>query len=354
MIENQLSEKEGEILLYGYVGTSLGGINGEAIAQQIDAFNAEGKEQITIRINSYGGSVAEGWMILAAMQRSQAQITAVIDGIAASIAGIIAIAADYTIMADYALFMTHRASSMSEEPDQDKLDKFTEAIKVIFMKRLNKSADEVSAFFGDSDRWLSATEALEHGLINEVIQTEARDLVEQAQEILNRTQTEVMKAEEVYNVYSKTPKKKMNEEVLNMLSLPAESAEADVLNAIKGMKETIDSLKAEVVNKSNEVSEKTDEVLNLTAKVKAFEDKEKEARYKEISEVINAAVDAGKIKATAKEAFIKLAENDLNSVKEALNAMAVPVKISSLIQVEEKPYEYKSIEEQVREAQNKK
>ncbi|KAK0329192.1 hypothetical protein LTR94_037805, partial [Friedmanniomyces endolithicus] len=64
-------------------------------------------EQLTVRINSYGGSVTDGIAIHNALKRHKATVTTVVDGIAASIASLIAMAGDTVEMAENAQIMIH-------------------------------------------------------------------------------------------------------------------------------------------------------------------------------------------------------------------------------------------------------
>ena len=66
--------------------------------------------QIDLHINSPGGSVFDGLTIYNLLKQHPATVTTYIDGLAASIASVIALAGDRVIMADNALFMIHQPS----------------------------------------------------------------------------------------------------------------------------------------------------------------------------------------------------------------------------------------------------
>src|SRR3546814_3727872 len=63
--------------------------------------------EITVRINSDGGVVTDGLAIYNALKRHPATISVVIDGIAASIASLVAMAGDTVSMHANTLMMLH-------------------------------------------------------------------------------------------------------------------------------------------------------------------------------------------------------------------------------------------------------
>ncbi len=86
---------------------------------------------INLRINSLGGDVFDGMAMYNVIKRREAKTTVYIEGIAASIATIIALGADEVVMAENSLFMIHNAwgGTMGESKDMrktaDTLDKIT-------------------------------------------------------------------------------------------------------------------------------------------------------------------------------------------------------------------------------------
>jgi ATP-dependent protease ClpP protease subunit len=77
-----------EIILYGEIG------EGENTLQSITR-DLKGAKDVTVRIHSQGGSVFEGVSIHDALKNHNGKVTVQIDGIAASIASIIALAGDH-------------------------------------------------------------------------------------------------------------------------------------------------------------------------------------------------------------------------------------------------------------------
>ena len=95
-----------EIRMYGYIG--------EWDEIQYMSFQNEFRTlveqytEITLRVNSGGGSVYEGFAIYDLLRNSKANITVIVEGIAASMASIISLAGDTIKMTENARFMFHR------------------------------------------------------------------------------------------------------------------------------------------------------------------------------------------------------------------------------------------------------
>ena len=101
---NNKGKNSAEILIYDTIGAGwLGGISAQDFAKDLKALG-DSLETITVRINSDGGSVFDGIAIYNTLVSHKARITVKIDGLAASIASIIAMAGDTVMIASNELF----------------------------------------------------------------------------------------------------------------------------------------------------------------------------------------------------------------------------------------------------------
>lgn len=168
-----------EILIYEEIGGNFFGGGVEAKSFVEDLREMRGVTDINIRINSPGGNVFEGFAIYNALTRHPAHITVDIDGLAASIASVIALAGDTVHMAQNALFMMHNPSGFAVGTAADMrlmaeaLDKIQSNLVDIYISHSTLSASRVQELM-DHETWLTASEALSHHLINEV--TEGQQL----------------------------------------------------------------------------------------------------------------------------------------------------------------------------------
>jgi len=163
-----------EILIYGDIGDSWWGESVTA-SQFVKDINALQADQITVRINSYGGSVHDGVAIHNAMKRHTATIDVQIDGLAASIASLIAMAGDKVTIAENALMMIHApltgvwGNAVDLREAADMLDTHSRAVATSYASKSGKSADDVLALLSDGkDHWFTAAEALAEGYVDAV------------------------------------------------------------------------------------------------------------------------------------------------------------------------------------------
>ena len=132
---------------------------------------------ITIRVNSGGGSVFAGWGLVGEMQKRKGKTTLSIDGNASSMAFITALFADKVTCLSTTKFGVHRADMYVETDDEKKmLSDTNNAIRSAFESKLNEEAftnitgKTFDQIFTESPRptvWLSADDAVAIGLVNQ-------------------------------------------------------------------------------------------------------------------------------------------------------------------------------------------
>ena len=168
--------KSAEVLIYGDIGASWyeDSVLAKDFVLQLATLDAE---QITVRINSYGGSVSDGIAIYNAIKRHPAATTVVIDGIAASIASLIAMAGDTVEMSENALLMIHAPWGMTAGNSADlrefaaMLDTWAQAMSTSYAAKSGKAPADMLALLTDGeDHWYTAEQALAENFVNTVIQ----------------------------------------------------------------------------------------------------------------------------------------------------------------------------------------
>jgi ATP-dependent Clp protease protease subunit len=147
-----------------YFGVSAGDFNKELSALKGKAVN--------LRINSPGGDVFAGRAMATAIQ-NHGNVTAYIDGLAASAATYVALAATEVHIADGAMFMIHNAWSFAygNKTDMrntaDLLEKIDSTIIADYVKKSNLGKDEIVAMM-DAETWFTAQEALDKGFVDSI------------------------------------------------------------------------------------------------------------------------------------------------------------------------------------------
>lgn len=169
---------EAEILIYDYIGYdwwSDSGITALSFRQQLEQLGDV--KRLTVRINSPGGDVWDGMSIYNQLSQFAAETTVIIDGIAASVASVIAMAGDRVKAAEVSQLMIHDAWTVVVGNEQDMrewadvLAKIDGQIAETYATRSgSKTADQFREIM-NKDTYLTAQEAMDWGLVDEVIQT---------------------------------------------------------------------------------------------------------------------------------------------------------------------------------------
>lgn len=161
-----------EILIYGIVGDSWDGLDGNTLVPLI----SDGDDNLDIRINSPGGYVMEGLAIYNAIIRQKAKgrkVTTYIDGLAASMASVLAMAGEDIVMADNALMMIHNPwdCACGDAADlrraADKLDMIRDQLVGIYAKQTGIEAETLIGML-DLETWMTAVEALAQNFITSI------------------------------------------------------------------------------------------------------------------------------------------------------------------------------------------
>lgn len=172
---------EADIYLYIEIASWGGGYCAHSAQSFTDELEELGDISIlNVYINSPGGDVFEGYAIFNVLKRmsNNCQINVYIDGMAASIASIIAMAGTHIYMPINAVMMIHRAS-IGVYGNSDVLakgikflDKIDSNMKQTYINRSNGKLDEstLDLLFSNGDTWLTAQECLEYGLCDEIIE----------------------------------------------------------------------------------------------------------------------------------------------------------------------------------------
>ena len=125
-------------------------------------------EEIHLHINSPGGSVFEGVTIFNLLADHPADVTVHIDGIAASIASVIALAGDTVNIAENGMVMIHNPSVLAwgdaevMRKHAEILDRIKDAILNTYESRTKLDRSALAAAM-DSETWYSADEAVTAG-----------------------------------------------------------------------------------------------------------------------------------------------------------------------------------------------
>lgn len=160
-------KSEAEIILYGDVGDSwFGGVTAKQFADDLKALGKV--DTINLRINSAGGDVFDGLTIYRRLVDHPAKIISHIDGVAASIASVIAMAGNEIRISESGFLMIHDAwgiaigSSADMRTMADLLETTTGSIRDVYVARTGNDDDKVKNWMSE-ETWFTAAEAVEFG-----------------------------------------------------------------------------------------------------------------------------------------------------------------------------------------------
>lgn len=199
----------GDIMSYQWDETDT---SASSFKQDLDALGDI--STINLHINSPGGSVFEGIAIHNMLKRHKANINVYVDGLAASIASVIAMAGDTVYMPKNAMMMIHNPWTLAYgnaaefRKIADDLDRIGNSSKQSYLQKAgDKLTDEKLQEMLDAETWLSADEAYEYGLC---------DVVEEANQMAASINSEILQK------YKNVPKN-----LLNMAEKPSKNAVFD-------------------------------------------------------------------------------------------------------------------------------
>ena len=159
-----------EVLIYGPIGEDWYG-NGVTAKQFRDDLKSAGDvSEIVVRINSPGGEVFDGIAIYNELRAHKARKIVQVDGYAASIATVIAMAGDEIVLGTGTAMMIHGPSTFAWGPADtmretaDMLDKVAVGM-VDAYARFNKTLarEDIEALMTGGDHWYTAAEAIKAG-----------------------------------------------------------------------------------------------------------------------------------------------------------------------------------------------
>lgn len=164
--------KTAEIYLYDEIGAGWGG--GISAKQFAEDLTALGKvDTLNIRMNSPGGDVFDGLAIYNTLKRHPANVIVDVDGMALSIASVIAMAGDTINMAGNAMMMIHDpwtvAAGTAEDfrKQADIMDQVKVNLAQTYAARTQTDEDQIMDMMTE-ETWMTATEARAAGFADDV------------------------------------------------------------------------------------------------------------------------------------------------------------------------------------------
>jgi len=254
-IQGKATDAVAEVYIFNEIGAY--GITAQDFISEMKEYK---DTPVNLRINCIGGDVFDGMAMYNIIKKREAKTTAYIEGIAASMGSVIALAADEVVMAENSLFMIHNAwgGAMGEAEDMRKtasvLEKISGEIASIYKRKTRLSLDRIQDMM-DEETWLNAEEAYELGFIDSIsdsIKVAAKYDVSKFKNITT---------EQIHNKLNiNVNNKKMTEELKNWFNNKVD----EIVASVKGA----DNKSEEVVTEVNVMLSDNEEISN---KLSSFE-----------------------------------------------------------------------------------
>lgn len=167
-------ERRGELMLYGEISdVSWWGDEVTPVQFQQDLAALGELDRLDIYINSPGGDVFAGFTIYNIIKRCAAEVVAHVDGLAASAASIVCMAANKIVMPKNATMMIHNASTYTYGNKEkirklaEELERIDGQIADIYTQKTGLQSERVAEMMA-AETWMSGEEAYAMGFCDEM------------------------------------------------------------------------------------------------------------------------------------------------------------------------------------------
>lgn len=173
-----------QVYLYGEIGRDFFGDGIGAADFLEDLKSADGKP-LDVFIDSPGGDVSDGYAIVTNLLRYDNEVNVFVDGFAASIAGVIAMAGDTISIPEHGMFMMHEARAgvimmgtaddieAGAAPMVAALRLINQGIETIYANRSGMDVEQIRAMMA-AETWIDGAQAVELGIADELIESQRK------------------------------------------------------------------------------------------------------------------------------------------------------------------------------------
>ena len=232
----KVNESETELFIYGDIRKKgiiekwldLGEDVTEAFSLK-DALAAVDTPNLTVRINSYGGSVSEGLAIYGLLSEFKGHLKTIVDGFACSAASVIFMAGQERVVPENGLLMIHnawteaRGDSNTMKKVAEDLEKITQPSVNIYVNKTGLSEEKVKEMM-DREEWITSKEAYELGFSTTQVRKDSMqsleadfvyNLVMKNKELQNTIKEKTEELENIKELTSNEPTENQNSNPIN-------------------------------------------------------------------------------------------------------------------------------------------
>jgi ATP-dependent protease ClpP protease subunit len=244
-----------DVYIYDEIGAY--GISAKEFISELAQYKGQ---PLNIHINSGGGSVFDGQSMATAIKNHGAPVTTIIEGVAASMATIIALSGDAVYMTNNSLFMIHNPM-LDSYGDKNELKKAISLLEKVETNMVNayysktKLPKKEIASMMNEETWFTAKEAVKAGFVDRVV-----DEVRVAANFDIKS-FKSKSEEEILNILNGENKDKLNTTTMNDENKTWFASQFDKLANLIGSTEIPEEFTAETVVNEEVVQETTEPVV---------------------------------------------------------------------------------------------
>jgi ATP-dependent protease ClpP protease subunit len=314
-LKNQVSGGA-EIRMYGYIG-KYEEFDYKRF-QQVFRDALTNNNDLTIRMHCGGGSVYEGLAIYDLIRNSEGHTRVIVEGMAASMGGVIALAGDEIEMNDNAFFMMHAVTAGCFGNKNDfkngiqQIENCEDRLGKIFKERTKADEETITGWFNSGqDHWLDSGKCEQLGICDRIIKpTKKRKNQKAVESIVNKTPEEAF---ECFNIYEEElPEENRQNQHTNMKK---ETLFAALLAA--GLAGTLTATSSD-----QEFDDHLKDILSKAKKAGTLENELQEFKEMQAETLISGALQAGKITNAEKDEWKKDAIENYVLVAKSLERMS--------------------------------
>ena len=290
------------LMLYGEIG-GREGVSAEAVNSELMALQ-QAYPDIDVHINSQGGEVFAGIAIYNALRSAQSRINIYVDGLAASIAGVIALCGKPLHMSRYSRLMLHQVSGGCDGGARrmrecaDLIEGLETTLAEMISRKCGMEPEAVKlAYFDGTDHWFTAQEAYDRRLCDYIYDVEGA-------ESLGTSPT----AEQVYQFANKVSKS------LNKQNM-------DIFNELRKEPSFKDLTDEQMLGKIRTIANEAAKVAALEAKIDQLETELAASKESAVKAFLDQAVADGRIESSQVDTYKKLMAADEASVRSLIEGM---------------------------------
>ena len=301
-----------EILIYGYIGP-WEAVDYKKFQNDFRSLLSKSKN-VTVRIHSGGGSVYEGLAIYDLMRSSDSNINVIVEGMAASMASVIALGGDTIQMTENAFFMMHAPSGgywgnkAGFQSYIAQLEQCETRLLQIYKERTQADEEVIKNWFTpDQDTWLDSEKCSTLKICDEVIKPTKKRKFE-TQDMANKSMEEIFACYEGEMPPAENQESKIDLNMKNKII---------AMLALAGMTHSLTAS-----SDDDAFSKELEKVFGKAKKADELEAELTGIKKGKAEELVAAALQAGKIKPNEKEEWIQNAIQYPDLTSKALERMA--------------------------------